>query len=1259
MPGPPESSTALGGARVCVYTLGRFRVEVDGRPLHLPGRASHRPLSLLKALIAMGGRGVSAELLGEAIWPDAEGDRASAALATNLSRLRKLIGRDAVVLEDGRLTLSSERCWVDAAAVTASLAEAGTALRRQDAALAAVALEQALELYGGPFLEGEYDPPPVLSARQTLHGALLTRLGELGSLYCRRDDHASAITLYEHGLRKDDVSEELYRGLIRCCLHVHRIGEGLTAYQRCREALLARMGIAPSSELEELHHALLAAGQAQAAPAPPQATADNTTVAQGSDPAAPVAPIAAGERRPATVVAFVLVGPPDLGSAVDPEEVDTYEDRLRAEAAAIVGAVGGVMLPASGGAVVAAFGIPSAHEDDPLRAMRAAYRALERARDIAEPDMAASLQCAADTGLVVVRADPQDVAPYVVSGTPVQTAVQLASRVEPGTVAVTPALRERIAAYCELKPLAPVALPGQQAPLEVSRVVGLPQAGTRFEAALRRGLTPFVGREAEVAQLLAAEQCAAARQGRWAVLVGEAGAGKTRLLHEFTQRVPPDRTRVLCVRCQASGTHTAYLPFRELLRELLHLPSDASPAERSWHVSNRVRALNPALASHLPMLLHLLSLPAGEHVLPEHMQGEQLQRAARLALAAVLTACVEERPLALLLEDWHLADEASHESLRYLLRLVVGQRLLVVVSYRQGYDVLWGDLPAPITLELAPLGPIESEGIARAALGARDLPTGLAQRIHERTEGNPLFIEELCWTLREQDVLRVRGRRAMLSAPVETLALPESVQAIIRARLDALEPGPREVLRLAAVLGRTFPAGLLAALHPDSEALEQALESLQATDLIRLTRLLPAAEYSFKHAITREVAYESVLRQERKGLHGRVTDLLALMHSERPAELNELLATHCLHAERWEAAARHFLAAAREAKDHYAYRSASALAERALTAAQAGGLDSWRVKAQVLLGDLLSLLGDQGEANRRYQEALDATSDAERRQAIANRMHRRRTIRGREARITYHETGTGRDALLLLRPLVYNQAIFQPVVERLCQEFRILRVDLRGTGQSAPLRRPYSVTNAMEDVRAVIEDAGTGPVTGVGISRGGVMLLHLAATHPELVQRLVLVGCPMGATKLGGSAPPVGMSREAFMELIKTDLPEAVRRFLPTIYSEPGTEPLLEEATERFLSLPEETIRNFFDPDPSSSVEPLLARVETPTLVMHGTEDVRVPFAVGEELARRIPDAKLYPFSGVGHVPNTTAVGEFCEVLRRFVRTGDIPYENA
>jgi pimeloyl-ACP methyl ester carboxylesterase/DNA-binding SARP family transcriptional activator len=1238
-----------------VFTLGRFLVEAGGRPLRLSGRASHRPLSLLKALVAMGGQRVSAELLGEAIWPDAEGDRASAALATNLSRLRKLIGRDTVVLEDGRLSLSAERCWVDAAVVTAILAQAGAAIRSNDATLAAVAVDQALDLYGGPFLEGEFDPPPVLSARETLHGDLLARLGELGGLYCRSGHHGRAIALYEQGLRKDDLAEELYRGLMRCCLHVGRSGEGLAAYQRCRQVLQARVGIAPSAELKELHEALLAAGQAPPGQAERRLEADQTHPARGSAPVGSTAPTSPGERRPATLVAFVAMAPPRPIGLLDPEDLNAYEERLRTEVARIVGAEGGVMLPSSSGAMIAAFGIPVAHEDDPLLAVRAARAVLERARELGGTAGAPGLQCAVDSGLVVTRPDPQGGAAYLVSGTPVQTAVQLASRVEAGTVAVTPAVRERIAAYCELEPLAPVALPGQEAPLELSRVVALSKAGTRFEAAVRRGLTPMVGREAELAQLLAAAESAGAGQGRWVTVLGDPGMGKTRLLYEFAQRLPPDRIRLLRAHCQASGTNTAYLPFRKLLRELLQPPPDAPPVEQSRNVMARVRALNPALAAHLPVVLNLLSLPAPEHPLPEHVRGEQLQRAARLALAALLTAGGEERPLTLLLESWHWADEASHESLRYLLRFLAGQRLLVVVSYRTGHPVQWGALPPPITLELAPMGPAESEGIVQAALGATELPKGLAERIHERSEGNPLFIEELCRALREQGALRVRGRRAVLSAPVDSLALPESVQAIIRARLDALEPGSRVVLRLAAVLGRTFPAGLLASLHPDREALEQALERLEAAELIRLTRLLPEAEYGFKHAITQEVAYETVLRQERKRLHGRVADLLALMHPERPAELSELLAAHCLHAERWEDAAHNFLAAAREAKDHYAYRSAQDLAGHALQAAENGGLTSWRVEALALLGDLLSLLGDHKEANRRYQEALDGTPAPEQQRTIADRMHRTRLVRREGARIAYHETGNAAETLLLVRPLVYNQAIFQPVVERLCQEFRILRVDLRGTGQSDPLRRPYPIHDTMEDVRAVIEASGAAPLTGVGISRGAVILLHLAAAYPDLLNALVLVGCPMGATEPGGSSPPVGMSRKAFLALIETDLGEAMRRFSATVFSEPGTEPLRERAIEVILNLPEETIRDFFDGDPDSSIEPLLKRVRMPALVMHGTEDIRVPFAVGEEIARRLPSGRLYPFSGLGHLPMHTATGEFCQVLRQFVRTGEIP----
>jgi pimeloyl-ACP methyl ester carboxylesterase len=218
------------------------------------------------------------------------------------------------------------------------------------------------------------------------------------------------------------------------------------------------------------------------------------------------------------------------------------------------------------------------------------------------------------------------------------------------------------------------------------------------------------------------------------------------------------------------------------------------------------------------------------------------------------------------------------------------------------------------------------------------------------------------------------------------------------------------------------------------------------------------------------------------------------------------------------------------------------------------------------------------------------------------------------------------------------------VLERLCQEFRILTIDPRGSGASHPLQRPYTITDHMEDVRAVIEASWTGPVVGIGISRGGNLLVRLAVAYPALVQGLVMVGTPLAQQ----GRRPIDRAQEF---LRNNDLEGAIRFWSSLIFSEPGLESLVEQFVKDRLAQPRETILSFFDPDPEMDIAPLLGAVSVPTLVMHGTEDRNVPLAAGRSLAEHIPGAQFYAFEGRGHLPVSTATAEFCDVLRCFVRT--------
>ncbi|MEE8395759.1 MAG: AAA family ATPase, partial [bacterium] len=633
---------------------------------------------------------------------------------------------------------------------------------------------------------------------------------------------------------------------------------------------------------------------------------------------------------------------------LDPEEVEAIMSRIKTGAVRIVESHGGIVNQFVGDEVLALFGIPTTHEDDPRRAVTAALELHELARDLSaevEPRIGAPLRMhtGINTGLVVTHLRDDREGRYGITGDSVNSAARLASRAETDEILLSPDTRRLVAPFFDLEELAPVAVKGKAMPMVPYRVVGASGIATRFEAAQERGLTPYTGREAELASLHGALEKAIAGRGQLVTVSGEAGLGKSRLLHEFRHGLDRDKVTVLQGRCQSYGANTPYLPFTDALARGVGLRDDMTPTELARTMEANLLTIDSALETHLPILLHLLSIPSADRLLPEALRGEALRKASQEALAAVMLAQAGRRPVVLVLEDWHWTDEASDSALRYLLGLAPTHRLLVVVNYRPEYESGWGPLEHHVHLAIAPLGGNHSEIVARAVLEAQHLPEGLGELIHERTGGNPFFIEEMCRDLLESGTLLVKDGQGALTRPAEKLELPGTVQGVIRSRLDRLAEDQREVLRLASVIGREFDHRLLARArghgagdeggdHHGDNGLTALLEQMEAQGLIRQVRMPPDAAYQFKHVLTQVVVYETLLLERRKSLHGLVGRALEELFADRLEEHYEALAFHFQSSEIWRSAVRYYKAAAVRAASLSAHREAAALLRKALAA---------------------------------------------------------------------------------------------------------------------------------------------------------------------------------------------------------------------------------------------------------------------------------------------------------------------------------------
>ncbi|MBA4156174.1 MAG: tetratricopeptide repeat protein [Gemmatimonadetes bacterium] len=638
---------------------------------------------------------------------------------------------------------------------------------------------------------------------------------------------------------------------------------------------------------------------------------------RAADPDSPPAGVlAGGERRQATVVVSCLAGYAELVEALPPDEFERVIGRVRSAAAEVAARHGGALNQFAGDQMVLLFGIPTTHEDDGIRATRAGLELHARVRALSEPFEQGSgpelrLHTGIDTGRVVAHAQPSENGQraYRVTGSAAQIAVRLASHAGVDEVWASPECQHLINAFFETEAREALTVRDRKQPLVPYRVLEESGLQTRLEAAEKVGLTAYTGREAELATLRRCLADVLQGEGQFATIIGEAGIGKSRLLHEFRNKLDGERASLLVGRCQSYGGGVAYLPFIEILRTGLGLGEPGAGGVLETTLA-RIREIGPELEEFIPLYLHLLSIPDEEFRVPKHLQGDAFRLAMQEALAAILTLSARRRPSVVLLEDWHWADEASHAVLKQVAEVVSGYPLLVVVTSRPGYGVEWGSPSQHTPIPLRPLEPSSSVSVLKSFLHVESFPEELGTLLHERTGGNPFFLEEICQALLEEGAIQLSGSDASLTGPLQMLDLPDSVQAVIRARLDRLDRDARDVLRFASVVGREFTRGILERTVTDGERLPRVLEMLKTAGLIQQMRVVPEAMYRFKHILTQEVAYASLLEHQRRDLHGRVGAVIEQLHQERIEDHLDRLAHHFSQAEEWEKAVRYGLRSA-------------------------------------------------------------------------------------------------------------------------------------------------------------------------------------------------------------------------------------------------------------------------------------------------------------------------------------------------------------
>ena len=501
-------------------------------------------------------------------------------------------------------------------------------------------------------------------------------------------------------------------------------------------------------------------------------------------------------------------------------------------------------------------------------------------------------------------------------------------------------------------------------PVEVFELVGASPLRRRLQAAAARGLTRFVGRQHELEALHQALAQAAAGHGQVVALVGEAGVGKSRLAYEFVHAHPTQGWLVLESASVSYGKATPYFPVLDLLKRYCHLDEQDDPRTVRAKVTGQVLTLDEALQDTIPALLSLLE------VLPDDSPFRTLdppQRRQRTleALKRVLLRESQVQPLLLVFEDLHWIDAETQALLDSLVESLPTARLLLLVNYRPEYQHGWGSKTFYTQLRLDPLPPASADELLQALLGDDPSLAPLTQLLIARTEGNPFFLEESVRTLVETGVLVGEPGAYRLAQALPTIQVPATVQAVLAARIDRLPPEEKRLLQTAAVIGTEVPLPLLQAIAELPEAaLHRGLAHLQAAEFLYETRLFPEQEYTFKHALTHEVAYGSLLLERRRVLHARLVEALEALAPERVAEQVERLAHHALRGEVWDKAVTYCQQAGARAYDRAAFREAVASFEQALQALahlpEHGDTRVLAIELRLALGGSLGALGEYG-----------------------------------------------------------------------------------------------------------------------------------------------------------------------------------------------------------------------------------------------------------------------------------------------------------
>ncbi len=641
-------------------------------------------------------------------------------------------------------------------------------------------------------------------------------------------------------------------------------------------------------------------------------------ISTGAASAAPLAvsqeitpkhPTLSAERRQLTVMFCDLVGSTALSTRLDPEDLRELLTAYHRCVAETVGQFDGFVAKYMGDGVLVYFGYPNAHEDEAERAIRAGLALVKAIEQLTPSSEHLQVRVGIATGLVIVGdliGSGQAQEHAVVGETP-NLASRLQALAEPNTVVIADATRRLAGKLFDYHDLGTVPAKGFVAPVQIWQVMGESAVASRFEA-LRSGQTPLVGREEELQLLLRRWKQAKNGDGRAVLMAGEPGIGKSRLIAALMEKLAAESHTCLRYFCSPHHSHSPLAPvIGQLSRAAGFEPSDTIEQKRS-----KLEILltpNSPSREEKALLAELLSVSASDAHVVRELSPQQRKERTLASLARQFTALAQVKPVLILWEDAHWIDPTSRELLDLLVARVRDLPALLAITFRPEFVPTWTSQSHVTSLVLNRLGRQENTALVEQITGGKPLPPELMDQILARTDGVPLFIEELTKTVLESGFVREEGDRYIVAQPFLPHAVPSSLQDSLMARLDRLAP-LREIAQIGAAIGREFSYELLAAVatRPESELCDD-LGQLTSAELVFARGQPPEAIYTFKHALVQDAAYSTLLRARRAEIHGRIASALKEHHPELVQHQPEILARHLTEAGQTLDAIEHWLKA--------------------------------------------------------------------------------------------------------------------------------------------------------------------------------------------------------------------------------------------------------------------------------------------------------------------------------------------------------------